>query len=131
LEKKPLLYGVIERVPLSNLRSEGLLYVLLYELLLGPNQKIRGGGALKRQIMKKESDLKSAVAQVKQQQGDTAIHAVSFPHYVGINTLQADPKEVMEMLNRSNSLLTHMFRICSSCRPPRRFINMLSSKRAR
>ena len=104
LENKPLLDGVIERVPI-HVRNEGLLYVLLYELLLGPNQSIRGGGALKRQIMDKVSDLRNALVQARREHGDAAITVVSFPRYVRINTLQADPKEAIDMLNAQHDQL--------------------------
>ncbi len=47
LEHQRTLMEVLKAVSIP-CRNEALLYVLLYELLLGPNQKIRGGGAVKR-----------------------------------------------------------------------------------
>ena len=41
--------------------NQGLLYVLLHELLLGLNKSIRGGGAVKRQLMNHEDTLTSAL----------------------------------------------------------------------
>ena len=71
LERRQLLDSVLEQVPEINntttdaggkkrsvaaafARNEGLLYVLLHELLLGPNRSIRGGGTLKRKLVEHE-----------------------------------------------------------------------------
>ena len=49
LEHKHHLDAVLKEVSIQ-CHNQGLLYILLYELLLGPNKKIRGGGALRRQL---------------------------------------------------------------------------------
>jgi 25S rRNA (cytosine2278-C5)-methyltransferase len=84
----------------SDIQNEGLFYVLLYELLLGPNKAIRGGGSLKRQILQHETVLRSALADIQKEQTATeAKHESSknkneqplpppFPRYVRINTLR-------------------------------------------
>jgi hypothetical protein len=52
LKEKSLLEKLlIKAVPKIQAKNEGLVYILLYELLMGPNKNIRGGGALKQQII--------------------------------------------------------------------------------
>ena len=100
LESKHLLDAVLEQVEgFESVRNEGLLYILLYELLLGPNLKIRGGGALKRQLMSNESALRTALQQVQGSSDAVAPSVVSFPRYVRINTLQTDAQEVIASLS--------------------------------
>lgn len=95
LESRALLRQVLERVEgFATVRNEGLLYILLYELLLGPNKCIRGGGALKRLLVKKKSALCSALSQVQQTRT-----SVSFPRYVRVNTLLSDTQEVISSLS--------------------------------
>jgi putative methyltransferase len=100
LESRNLLEQVLEQVPFTQVRNEGLLYILLYELLLGPNKSIRGGGALKRQIVKKQRELQEAL-QLLQQDDDnsTARATVSFPRYVRVNTLVTTTKQVVQELH--------------------------------
>jgi len=82
LENQNVLQKVLTTIKIP-CRNESLLYVLLYELLLGPNQKIRGGGALKRQIMKNEKQLREVLSQC----GAISSRAI-FPRYARINTLK-------------------------------------------
>ena len=51
LKEKSLLEKLLKAVPNIQAKNEGLVYILLYELLMGPNKNIRGGGALKQQII--------------------------------------------------------------------------------
>jgi hypothetical protein len=82
----------------GDIQNEGLFHVLLYELLLGPNKAIRGGGALKRQILQHETVLRSALADIRKET-PTATSSSSwkeqeqqmpppFPRYVRVNTLR-------------------------------------------
>ena len=51
LKEKSLLEKLLKAVPKIQAKNEGLVYILLYELLMSPNQNIRGGEALKQQII--------------------------------------------------------------------------------
>jgi putative methyltransferase len=98
LESKSLLQETLEKVEgLDNVRNEGLLYILTYELLLGPNKCIRGGGALKRLLVKREAALRSALEQVPQSKTGPSV-GVSFPRYVRVNTLLTNFKQVVSSL---------------------------------
>ena len=91
LEHQRALQDVLKSVPIQ-CRNEGLLYVLLFELLLGPNQKIRGGGALKRQIMNKEVKLREVLGALNI---SAPTPRVSFPRYVRVNTLKCTMDEAI------------------------------------
>jgi putative methyltransferase len=69
--------------------------VLLYELLLGPHQKIRGGGALRRQIVKKEVELRDVLEALKQNANSAVAR---FPRYVRVNTLKCTIQEAVSAL---------------------------------
>ena len=71
------------------IKNEGLLFVLLFELLLGPHQSIQGGGALKRHLMRLEPVLQNAVTAetTDTKFPRTGSSVVEFPRYVRINTL--------------------------------------------
>ena len=94
LEHQRTLKEVLTAVPIP-CRNEGLLYVLLYELLLGPNQKIRGGGAVKRQIVNKEKQLREVLETIHK---DSATVRASFPRYVRVNTLKCTLLEAVDAL---------------------------------
>jgi hypothetical protein len=63
LQHKRLLDSLIKSVEVQA-KNEGLLYILMYELLLGPNKNIRGGGALKRQLVSQKDELISTLKQL-------------------------------------------------------------------
>lgn len=109
LQQQAMLQSVLEHATnstsdglLSNndIQNEGLFYVLLYELLLGPNKAIRGGGALKRQIVKHEAVLRKALTEV-QQQSKGGEHQNKeeqlnpFPRFVRVNTLRSTTSHVV------------------------------------
>lgn len=100
-----ILEQILNKVPsLSNdIHNTGLLHVLVYELLFGPNQSIRGGGAVKRKILQHEADLRKAIkdkdiaqkiqeCQAQSQQQDR------FPRYARVNTLCISLDEVCQAL---------------------------------
>jgi 25S rRNA (cytosine2278-C5)-methyltransferase len=106
LEAKKQLDVVVQDVKLS-CRNEGLLYVLLYELLLGPNKKIRGGGALKRQLIEQEETLRAAMDRQQQQlQQQPTKPVLSFPRYVRVNTLKTTLPDVVASLRRRTASTT-------------------------
>lgn len=103
----PTLQAVLEKHTTRNnqtIKNEGLLYVLLYELLLGPNQSIRGGGQLKRQLIKHEANLRKYLQQF---QNEETIHHDNddrLPRYIRVNTCQTTTRQVVTKLR---SLLSH------------------------
>ena len=108
LKEKSLLEKLLKKMPQIQPKNKGLVYVLLYELLMGPNKKIRGGGALKRQIMSQIDILREKFDQIAEEDGlkdetGTSMSVspnsnIVIPRYVRINTLVADREEVLETI---------------------------------
>ncbi|GAX22228.1 25S rRNA (cytosine2278-C5)-methyltransferase [Fistulifera solaris] len=89
-------------------QNEGLLYVLLYELLLGPNQSIRGGGKLKRQLTQQESALRHYLRQIQASSpGEEMITSTfdndTWPRYIRVNTCQNTTQQVVDVLRSIKS----------------------------
>jgi 25S rRNA (cytosine2278-C5)-methyltransferase len=95
LENQSLLVK-LQRIVKIPCRNQALLLVLLYELLLGPSKKIRGGGTVKRQIMKKEVQLRSAMKEILKCYPSSG--RVIFPKYVRVNTLKCSLNEAISKL---------------------------------
>ena len=109
LKEKPLLAKLLKKVPKIQAKNQGLVYILLYELLMGPNKKIRGGGALKRQIMSQLDTLQAEFQKLAKEEGwtdesdatttsNSKTKGTTIPRYVRINTLVADRDEVLEAI---------------------------------
>ncbi len=109
LKERPLLAKLLKKVPKIQAKNQGLVYILLYELLMGPNKKIRGGGALKRQIMSQIDTLQEHFKEISEEEGwvdenNSKTSGVSskpnstIPRYVRINTLVADRDEVLDII---------------------------------
>jgi putative methyltransferase len=106
LEQKTLLDKLAKELQQKSkmeVANQGLLYVLLYELLLGPNKSIRGGGAVKRQLMNHEDTLKSALKRLQKEnntnrssKSSSNKNTVIIPRYVRINTLVAGRDSVLK-----------------------------------
>ena len=117
LKTKPHIDSILEHnnkhlhsTILSKSRNIGLAYILLYELLFGKYQRIRGGGALKRCIIKEEENLRKAKALLCQDLhlGEINDHQnpmVKFPRYVRVNTLKSDTSAVTSALAKLDSQL--------------------------
>jgi putative methyltransferase len=102
LESKPLLDQLLQEIKVDA-KNEGLLYILLYELLLGPNKSIRGGGALKRQLLKHHETLKEKLGELKPESGrydddEPKRSTVTIPRYVRANTLVTCTEDVVKTL---------------------------------
>ena len=86
-------------------KNRGLLYVLLYELLFGPNKSIRGGGALKRALIKKEEKLRDYAESITADDDDNAMDesdsAGNIPRYVRINTIIGETDEVVTAIQEN------------------------------
>lgn len=90
-------------IQMDSFRSEGLVYVLLYELLFGKFHSIRGGGKVKRCIMKFEKELIETKTKVvlENQGSDTQNKIPVFPRYVRVNKLKATTGEVVKELKKA------------------------------
>ena len=109
LKQKSILTKLLKQVPKIQAKNEGLFYILLHELLMGPNKKIRGGGALKRQIMSQIDVLKESFKKLAEEEGwkdedhtkkngSSSKSTTTLPRYVRINTLVADRDEVIKII---------------------------------
>lgn len=86
-------------IQMKTFKNVALVYVLLYELLFGKYHGIRGGGKIKRCIMKFEKELietKNTI--VKENQGIESKKMPEFPRYVRVNKLKAKTEEVVNAL---------------------------------
>lgn len=104
LTHKNVLDQVLKKVPSlsKDVRNSGLLHVLVYELLLGPNKKIKGGGAVKRKIMQHAPALNKALEskEIARQLAEMeAPH--KFPRYARVNTLLTSLKKVCDCLKEA------------------------------
>eukprot|EP00980_Cylindrotheca_fusiformis_P003478 scaffold779_cov92-Cylindrotheca_fusiformis.AAC.2 len=116
LQYKPLLDSILKRVKLLDVKNQGLLYILLYELLLGPNKKIRGGGALKRQLMSQKDLLLSTLKELQPSLTDesasdhvaqSSSQHVTIPRYVRINTILSSTNEILPKLENAKIPCTY------------------------
>lgn len=92
----------------GSIRDKGLLYVMIYELLFGKYKSIRGGGKVKRMIVKHESQLRRRADDYVSRQGGRVVDSaagnrVHFPRYVRVNTLRANVAEIVEILREVSS----------------------------
>ncbi len=94
-------------IEMDKVRNQGLVYVLLYELLFGKYRSIRGGGKVKRSIMKFEKDLVEVRDRVVKDGNNTngsgngngnRNNMPIFPRYVRVNKLKATTEEVVQLL---------------------------------
>lgn len=97
LQAKPLLDRLCEDITAKN---KGLLYVLVYELLLGPNKSIRGGGALRRHLIERETELREMLKKIQETEGETVLdfQGNTIPRYVRVNTIQTSTAKVIEAM---------------------------------
>jgi putative methyltransferase len=123
LQSKEILDRLVEEVvnvceSKIQAKNEGLLYVLLYELLMGPNRAIRGGGALKRHLLTLHEALQQKLLEVSPQRDEKEDLSsgnkdsdrrpeprTTIPRYVRINTLKADRESVIEQLRGATTQL--------------------------
>jgi 25S rRNA (cytosine2278-C5)-methyltransferase len=101
LQERHVIDEILKQVPrllaTVTVKNEGLLYILLFELLFSERQKIIGGGALKRSIIQHEKALRSALKDYfrdypsnKLKINSSAMElSASFPRYVRVNSCVA------------------------------------------
>lgn len=99
LKHKPLLDSLVEHVDIKA-KNKGLMYVLLYELMLGPNKSIRGGGSLKRQLLARKERLETKLKEVQGNDTTTTQERqfVTIPRYVRTNTLFSNTMKVLQQM---------------------------------
>jgi putative methyltransferase len=108
LAQQANLQALLEEVPIADVRNQGLLYTAIFELVAGPQQKIMGGGVVKRRIVKHEAALRAAWAvlvppSLTSNDNDLTTTDTSsiFPRYVRVNTLRTDTTTVRNYLRKA------------------------------
>ena len=107
LSKQSILQKMLERVPIENVKNEALLYVLLYELFLGPKKSIKGGGALKRRILQNKSRFETVLQTLGygSEENQRAMGDVeNFPRYARVNTMKTSMEEVVAKCQEKNAV---------------------------
>jgi putative methyltransferase len=92
----------------DSIRNKGLLYIMLYELLFGPYMSIRGGGKIKRMIIKYENELRMEANKCltttsvghNLMDNNNGNRSIDFPRYVRVNTLRSTVVDVVNILSR-------------------------------
>ena len=89
---------VLEICPVHGIDNEALLYLVLYDFLLG--RGVSGGGKVKRAITAVGDNLKKALKRVQEEAGETLVvpRAASLPRYVRVNTIKVAVDEAIEAL---------------------------------
>ncbi|KAL7508538.1 hypothetical protein ACHAXN_005610 [Cyclotella atomus] len=89
-------------IGLDTVHNKGLMYVMLYELLFSKYKSIRGGGKLKRMIIKHQTALHEGVnAYVSEHGAAAGKTSVNFPRYARVNILQSSINDMVKMLQES------------------------------
>ena len=108
LQHKSILDKILEHngnalrtsIQMADVRDKSLVYILLYELLFGKFKSIRGGGKLKRNIMKFEKQLQETKSHIMQKEiGKGQTLELNFPRYVRVNTLKITVEEATKKLS--------------------------------
>mmetsp|Transcript_5473 Transcript_5473/g.12478 ORF Transcript_5473/g.12478 Transcript_5473/m.12478 type:complete len:603 (-) Transcript_5473:61-1869(-) len=99
---------ISKAIGFDSVRNKGLLYVMIYEFLFGINKSIRGGGKIKRLIVKQEKVLRREaedyfVKHPAARQASAGGNGVQFPRYLRVNTLRANVSDIAEKLKKELS----------------------------
>ena len=84
-------------IKFDDVHNKGLMYVMLYELLFSKYRSIRGGGKLKRMIIKYEKELRKSIDAYEEKHG-AGDRAVNFPRYVRVNVMQTSTSAMVKTL---------------------------------
>lgn len=84
-------------IKFDDVHNKGLMYVMLYELLFSKYKSIRGGGRLKRMIIKYERELRESIDAHAEKHG-AGDRAVNLPRYVRVNVMQTSTSAMVKTL---------------------------------
>lgn len=92
----------------DSVRNKGLMYVMIYELLFGKYKSIRGGGKIKRMIIKQEKELRKGADEYIAKHGLPSgtggdNKGADFPRYVRVNLLRSNAEDVIKLLEEGYS----------------------------
>lgn len=88
-------------IGLDAVHNKGLMYVMLYELLFSKYKSIRGGGKLKRMVIKHEKELREEMDAYLSIHGGLDEDSVKFPRYVRVNVIHTSIEPMVKMLQNS------------------------------
>ena len=90
-------------IDFESFKNQGLAYVMIYELLFSKFQKIRGGGQIKRMIVKHEKELRREADEYTSKNPSLGGPSSNFPRYVRVNVMHST---VANAANRLQEELT-------------------------
>ena len=107
LKHRKLLDVIMEEAKLGRIfnstKNKALLYVLLYELLIGKNKTIKGGGSLKRILLEHESKLRITLDRILKKSPEFLAsnnlemqESKAIPRYCRINKLQPITLDILQ-----------------------------------
>lgn len=76
-------------IDFESYKNKGLAYVMIYELLFSKFQKIRGGGQIKRMIVKHEKELRREADEYTSKNPTLGDPSSNFPRYVRVNVMHS------------------------------------------
>lgn len=86
-------------------KNVGLLWVLLFELLLGSNKSMEGGGYLKRTILENEDAIRDAFDQARKKfPDDLTLVEPNFPRYIRLNSYNRTNEDLKVIIERLQKL---------------------------
>lgn len=88
-------------IGIDTVHNKGLMYVMLYELLFGKYKSIRGGGRLKRMIVKHERGLREGVSKHGMIVAGLTEATPQFPRYARVNVMRTSVEAMAEILKES------------------------------
>ena len=94
---------------MDEVTNKALVYVLIYELLFSDYKSLRGGGSIKRLVMKYHVDMKHSLLhdidldKLESKRNDFTSY---FPKYLRVNTLKTNLQEVVDLLKSLDPNLT-------------------------
>jgi len=85
-------------IDFDSYKNTGLAYVMIYELLFSKFQKIRGGGQIKRMIVKHEKELRREADEYTSKNPSLGVSSTSFPRYVRVNVMHSTVADAADIL---------------------------------
>ena len=85
-------------IDFDSYKNKGLAYVMIYELLFSKFQKIRGGGQIKRMIVKHEKELRKEADEYTSKNPSLGDPSSNFPRYVRVNVMHSTVADAAKIL---------------------------------